>query len=499
MKEFLKNRENIFAIFLFLLLSVYLFFVLGIVKMGFGIIDDHQIYSITQQLENQSFTEILKGFLVADNRFRIFYWINRIFTIKLFGTNYFLYYFEHMLFALFSVMMLYFVLKKFKINSTEAILLSLFPFCGSQISCFWELGTNELYCSFLLIASVFFCVVNDSKIFKVLGGIFFSLSVLAKETFIIAAPFVILFFLVSGKKQDENYFLHIKRNLVFNIFPILAFLISFGLNCYAEKTNITYEICTDVGHLWTNIKYIFNSTNNYLLYETIIFIIISLFSIFQNRDDKNFPEFLKYWLAGTAFVLSELCFLVLITSNNVYRPRYIFPLVFGTLFLFCLFLRSNTKKQVINWILVLIVAGYNIIAFDFNFMKYSIINNIEINNHLISTRKNMDKNAKILLIGDAFEKMEDFEAFKTYYNYYGYSNLYAKLLINIPKEEQTVFQSDIINLSKKRWKGRLFEDFMIKPDLIIIFSSKDTDKYDLTEYKSLCRKYLNPKIYVRKI
>lgn len=230
LKKILDNKKELIGIILIFLFTCYLFFVLGISKLKFGIIDDHEIYYISNELNTKSVFELLNEFMIADGRFRILYWINRILTIKLLGTNYYLYFAQFMLFALLSLEMLYAIRRKLKVNIFFAIILSIFPFWGSQIDSFMRLGTGELFSSFLLIASVFFFVIGDSKFNKILACIFLSLAVISKETFMISAPFVLFLFIMLPKNPGITYLKQIRNNILLYILPIFIFLLSLYLN-----------------------------------------------------------------------------------------------------------------------------------------------------------------------------------------------------------------------------------------------------------------------------
>lgn len=497
LKKILDNKKELIGIILIFLFTCYLFFVLGISKLKFGIIDDHEIYYISNELNTKSVFELLNEFMIADGRFRILYWINRILTIKLLGTNYYLYFAQFMLFALLSLEMLYAIFRKLKVNIFFAIILSIFPFWGPQIDSFMRLGTGELFSSFLLIASVFFFVIKDSKFNKILAGIFLSFAVISKETFMISAPFVLFLFIMLPKNSGITYLKQIRNNILLYILPIFIFLLSLYLNFSSIYTgNTAYKVYISFNQLLSNLKNILLSQNSYFIYETIFFVIIVAFGLFYCKNKKNFNNIVLCYITGLAFALTQFIFIVLITSDNYYQSRYLIPFVFSTVLFMFLYLYICRNKY-LPYLLLVPLFIYNICYFTPTNIENIVDGNIAFNSTLEETLLYLDENSKILFIGDPIFRMEYFESFKRYYEFYGYKNIYVIPIASKKQIDITPFEQNLCDHINNFWKNRIISDLSINPELILFFNSEYIDKFDLVKYINFDRRYYDVIFYKR--
>lgn len=496
----IKNIPVFLSVITIIAFFIIFFFYCNVINSGYKLNDDHEIYYFSSIITQNNFLEILNTFLEIDGRFRPIYWVYRTILFFLFKANFFLWYLGYFVMAIISSLMLFFISKKF-LPVFISLLITAFTFLSCEYNIYLGLGFGELFSCTLLVASVFFIIFPDNKFKKlknILSFSFLLLAIYSKETFLIAGPFIIWLKVLLESKESKSA---IKDNITY--ISLMSFFIILGLvfNIIAENSADNYSLVWNLKNILLSFFDIINSVK-YLTVEFIglfIFSILGLVIIKQRRK-----EYFQYLLLSFLLLFTQLLFLSLISKDNAFQVRYLFPAYFaGTILLISLFYFVKNKLfQILLCIFLTISVFYNANVWSLRTVKDISNINIAFNKTIENTKKILPKDATILLVGDAVSNMEYFESLVRNYNYDGFKEIYLLPLINKPEKDLTPFEKRLCDFFPEKYSKYLFKAMKKEPQLVIVFKSENEELYksqsgiDFSKYKDISIKYSNTYFYI---
>ena len=328
--------------------------------------------------------------------------------------------------------------------------------------------------------------------------------------FLIAVPFVLLFKIIYDSK--ENSFKNaLKSNIFYVSISSILLILGIILNFYfvGNLSSAPYLINLDF-------NYIIKSTSNIInllyvkiyLFELLLFLLVILLGFVLTRG-KEIKKYSIYIFITFLFLMSQLIFLGL-TPNNSIQFRYLFPAFLApVLLLSSLFEYFKSENKRIFYMLIGFVicsTYFNLKFFSFNELKENTNRNIIFNGYLSESRRQLNKDDNILLIGHAVNSMEYFESVTRYYNYYGYKNIYVFPYIESDYGSLNSFQKNLYDYLISRFNNMWLKDMDNKAKVIIIcdyyLKNKETYKNEteinFENYKKISDEESNTDFYILK-
>lgn len=242
-----KKQEFISVCILSGFLVFGILLVTGVMTSGWHLNDDHEFLRMIYRakIEGKSFCQIVTEFTRRDmfNRFRPLYMPARVLSCYLFGENLLLYYIMKAVETYVSCILLYYVGRQLIDSKMASFLFAAVSLVGYQSVSWWKLGTHEMQGVLLLAISwlsLMWWIKKDKRIWEVVSIISAVLMMLYKESFLIMAPFIMVFavyyeiwlskaeFSVASAweavKKRKSYLL-----FVFVFFLLFAFYFVFGV------------------------------------------------------------------------------------------------------------------------------------------------------------------------------------------------------------------------------------------------------------------------------
>lgn len=175
---------------------------MGTMTCGWHLTDDHEFLRIIyySRVEGRSFWDILIEFTSRDLsfRFRPIYMPARVLSCYMFGDNLFLYYLMKALETFVSCVLLYYVGQQFANNKIASFLFAAISLVGYQSVAWWKLGTHEMQGVLLLSISwlsLMWWLKKGKRVWEVVSIVSAVFMMLYKESFLVVAPFIMVFVL----------------------------------------------------------------------------------------------------------------------------------------------------------------------------------------------------------------------------------------------------------------------------------------------------------------
>lgn len=211
----LKPYQEHIAITTLALIWFFLLILSGTYKSGFHLMDDHGIINFSNSLAENSYWQILKDILAHDFkiRFRPFYWVNQLFLIQVFGTNWAYWGLHHFLIAVLTSFLLFKIIRFFKLDVVISFFFAVLVLVGEQAEIFYRTSPAERSALFYLSLGVYIWLISKNQLLKVVGIICIILATLCKENFVLVIPFLVagLFLMDFKAISIPNLFLFIKK------------------------------------------------------------------------------------------------------------------------------------------------------------------------------------------------------------------------------------------------------------------------------------------------
>lgn len=341
----------------------------GTISSGFHFIDDHEIIRINQELSVQgdSLISCIIRWVGSDLniRFRPFYYILRVIWTAILGDNFTAWSVLKGAETVITMTFLYFCARLLKCNKLVSVFFSATIMVGTQAAVWWWLGPQEGI-GMLFFAIGFFFLINymnfNKSNDKYLSILFFVISSLTKESFVILIPAVVFYAVFLGEGQTWSYKQvanSIRQKGDFVLIMLLTFIVEIFVIFFWVGTNqIEYAGIDATLKLGDYIRNILYSLKNELfifsLWGTILLVLVC--------GGENYKQVL--------FLLKEFIFsmLVMLPQAILYAKsgmgqRYLLPWTFGFAYFWVIsystkIVLSNMKKKI-----------YYILFFTFIFLQ----------------------------------------------------------------------------------------------------------------------------------
>lgn len=382
--------RELLIVFLFLsLLWLFVFFQTGIVFSGFHFIDDHQIVQMNGELnqENFSLLEVIRRWLIVDynaSRFRPVYYIHRVLQTYAFGVTWSLWYLYNATLAICSSFFLFLFARLIKFTFIEALLVVFAISLGEQAVIWWRLGPAETLGTFFLSLSLMLIGFEINEKQKKRGRLFSWLAVLAlimmslcKESFIIAVPSILIFWMWLHSIFQKR---SLTQSIRYNLAPFLStiailtleilyikFVIGTGGTGYAGIDESTF----DWNRILETTINLFQKTKlSVPLFFAACMLTWILFpkkisSKLKSTDRLTFAQI----LIPSLILFVGLTPQILLYAKSGISGFYLFPsvifLYFGVVGFFSLVKNQSSFLSKLSYFLILGVFGFNLLgSFD---------------------------------------------------------------------------------------------------------------------------------------
>ena len=375
----------VFAVISFLLimgLAIYS----GILQSGYHYIDDHEIVTISQDIQQNGFVSAMVTRMIDDlrDRYRSSYWLFRIIKIALFGDNFMLWHIEKTVEAVVAIFMFYCLARKLGCNAVISSLLAGTLLIGPHDAIIWRLGPQELQGIILFMGTLFavwYYQENKTKKSLCILIIMTLLTSTMKESFLLITPIFILFLvyleLCSGKLAVEissivRIVLQNKCYIICNVLSVI-----FGMIMIVFKVSEDFkESYAGVGKASSILEYkelFHNICVGYFriyFYAVIITLIVFLLCmcIYLIKNKLEEKQLLKI-----IFSLLILCFgfsmQLVMYSGTVMFERYLMPSVLIVYIFIAMLLSIDMSKCKLSYLFVIVeimlifnIANQNVIV-----------------------------------------------------------------------------------------------------------------------------------------
>ncbi len=501
------NLLNKYKIIIIILLTIFLFLVItGTLNSGFHFTDDHEIIKISQDLQKDSFINVVIKWILIDLkiRFRPMYYFVRVLCTKLFEVNFFIWSVYTGLLAFITMISFYYGMRNLKFSTIESLIFISLTFIGSQMSIWWRLGPSEtIGVTFLGIGFYFMSKYNERKM---LNTFFFSLflifSSLSKESFTIIIPAFIYLKLYIEKNEDKiSFYETIKKNYLV-ILPLLIFISSILFIIFFVGTNTIGYAGLD-SSIFQTVKGAFKIIKNPLRYYVIIILLLLLFIYYELKNEKSFMEYLKSNYNSFIF-----CILILLPNLYLYSKsgifeRYFIPVTIGIAYLITSILRSIKLKY--HWLYSLFIV---IIFLFLSTQLYTSLKTarsfakegMQTNEFLSAVINNSSEESILLVVTDPVKNYEWSYSLREYLSINKRPYLYGCAITNKYKD---AFSQGLERSWYSFFENRTFEDMKNNPDGILFLNKKvindiEECEFNLSDYTNIINSNSSFAYYIKK-
>lgn len=369
-----KSHETLITICLFGLVVWGILLGCGTITSGFHMVDDHEMIGMyIDKLNGVPILEEIRRFIIGDFhwRFRPLFYVVRVCLSYFSNGNFVALSILRGVEVVFSLELIYWILRKMNCSYFYAVIGSLMSLMGSMVGIWWKLGPQELTATWMFALAVLcFLKAEEGKEYLHFGCIFWLIVVsLYKESFIMLLPvFLFLYVMDFSKKNDSlsEFWMvftnRIKANWV-KIF-ILGLVFLGELYCILfviGHENIEYGAIEFDKNIWFYVKVFLNNARLPLRmgqYALFCLVVILLYrTIIIDRIKKWWREVVVFFLIVTPQLL--------IYAKNGIEERYVIPCIFGVVYFFVGVISKDQwlcglKRKIYN-ISLLILTLFNLI------------------------------------------------------------------------------------------------------------------------------------------
>ena len=488
--EEMNNRIELLIVILLSSTLVFgIVFGMGTLMCGYHLVDDHQIlqWAYEMNYEKQSVWEIIKRELIIDFsiRYRPAYIITHILKVKLLGTDLIYHSIIKALETLVSCIFLYYCGRHMGAKKVYSFLFATASLLGYQSATWWKLGTHEIQGT-LLFAIGFYCLLKwleDHKIYWAISSvILFAMMANYKESFILLAPFIMLYIVYFELQKEKEFNCKILwkcicRNLGYLIALGVVFLIPvIIITCFVGTNNYDMIGVDTSVPLANYLTAIINSLQTDLKWYKrfgILFILILL--TYWDHLKKLWKEILLL----IAFLLPQF----VIYGQSGICERYILPSSIGFAFFFIIIvskwkpLSGRRRVVYVLGILLLIAAHGRVAIREADYFRYRG----ESITTMLETVQNMSEEKSNIKVLSCFRPNEEGNLTLYYWMLnHGFDNVYYWT-----EDDQIINRIVDINLNyaDDRYIEQNFEDM----DVIVMYNQEDrhwcySPSLDLTNF-----------------
>lgn len=356
---------------------------IGTLTSGYHLVDDHQILEWTYQMERegQSVWEVISRELANDFtiRFRPLYIITHILKVKLFGINLTYHALVKALEVVISCIFLYYSGRLMGANKVSSFLFAALSLLGYQSPAWWKLGTHEIQGT-MLLAVGWYCMLKwlgkKEKKWAVASMIAFFLMCNYKESYVLLAPFLMLYVVYDEMKKRELKFSFkglwtcVKANIgyliamgIVFVIPLVIITFFVGVNKY-DKVGLDASVPLQM--YWDALKDAFATDLKWYVRFTPLFVMVLL---------TYWDELKKLWkeiLLTAAFLLPQF----VIYGQTGINERYILPSSIGFAFFFVIVilnwkpLSAKRRAVYVLGLLLLLAAHGRVTLREADYFRY---------------------------------------------------------------------------------------------------------------------------------
>lgn len=391
-QELKDRRETIEAGVVLILLSILMFLYMGksgVLNSGYHLIDDHELITIKDQIDNNGFYSALTTRMAFDisYRFRPTYWLVRMIQIALMGTNFTLWHFFYTVLSIITLFTSYLFARRMQCPVLISLLFVYSLIYGQQMAIVWRLGPQENIGLLLLMTTLLFLKRYSKRgEKKYLFVLFCLISLLggAKESFLVLLPLLPFFLFYFCKQTEEisdqfGVLVFIKKYFVLCLFIFTVFLVAVFILVNVSGVNKISYAGIDTSYTLHDYYLIFKNFYSYALHSyfqsfiiffvilgvSIIYILIRKTEVVQWKTvifDSIFFSFVFIYIVFTQMIVHA--------KSGIFE-RYYIPITFGFSFLIIIGGYSLYKQlfqiewmriipYLISFLLVIILSkGYN--------------------------------------------------------------------------------------------------------------------------------------------
>ena len=207
----LYKRESIVALLVFAAFWSVFLFSAGTITSGYHLTDDHLVLLINSNLSQNNVFQVTANWIDRDLniRFRPVFWIQRVFSIQIFGANFVLLSLLSLTMAVLTSWFLYMFARQVRFGRVSSFLFVLLIFMGKQAAIWWRLGTAEPIGMFWLSIGLYFmarAIFDTGKLgptYNVLYVLALIIATLSKESFVVLLPAVALWELILCRQHNQ--------------------------------------------------------------------------------------------------------------------------------------------------------------------------------------------------------------------------------------------------------------------------------------------------------
>lgn len=480
-KDLLRQMNNI--IFpLLMSCSVLIFLGLnGTLNSGYHFVDDHEIIRINNDLQNESLVSVVKKWVGDDLniRFRPLYFVHRVLTTRLFGTNFLYLALYTGILSVITFLSLIVSLRKLNFSSIESLIFLIITFIGPQFSIWWRLGPNEtLGITMISISFLFMSKCLNKRRYFINNALFFLfliLSSLCKESFLLIVPGIILFkFLNEIHTLNISFNESLRRNLL-SIIPLLIIIIELYIIVeYVGLNQVGYAgVDLNLRNTLIGIRnVIVNLRRPYLLLIEWAVILLLLKMLISNNFE--FKRLIPPLILSILIVIPNI---ILYAKSGMWE-RYFLPTSFGIAFLIISIMKANGGGlSFMKLVLLSIVIWLYIPIINRTFEDVQSFENegIMLKSLIENTLNHHTDNSKTLVVVDPVRSYEKSYSLKVYLGIDHNIDLYGYAFEDESLSEE--FRESLINGWYHYFENRTYYDLESDPDEIIFLDKSLIDKF----------------------
>jgi hypothetical protein len=476
-----------------MILVVFLFLsVTQTLTSGFHLVDDHEIIKIKYDLKEASLGAVIKSWVKEDmnsiNRFRPLYFANRVLMTRVFGSDFFFWSLYNGFLWCITLVFFYIGIRNLRFNIFESIIFLVISFIGPQTEIWWRLGPQESLGVTLLSAAFFFLSLGINRRLYHLNNIFFCLFLilasLCKESFILIIPaFIVLKLWTEIVIMKRTFKCTMLSNLILLVPLVIALL---------ELIFIKYRIGTFYSGISGAPAVVFNNIwhtcldfiKNYLnLVITCVILLVSGLLIRKRI----------FWFDLPGFVFFILILLpnILLYAKTGLDDCYLLPTSVGLAFFITSCLKdvadNSLRYRKVTYVLILISFIPHLIGVVNDASRFETEGK-DTNKLLEAITSGYEKGTQVVVVADPVISYEASVSLKVYLYFENGIDLYGYPVM--PDGGNKEIQGSVDEW-KSYFAGRLFENLISNPGMIIFLDSKLTEKFfqkgplTITEYEPL--------------
>lgn len=369
-----KKREIVIAALISLLIVFGVVIGIGTIGSGYHLVDDHEMLRWSywfKECGDDLFHRISEQLKIEFSyRYRPIYIIMRILGAKYIGTNLTWHALIKALESALAMFLLYFCGKRMGAGKIASMAFALCSLVGYQACTWWKLGTHEIQGVIYWALGMFFMLgyLKNKGRWNAVGSVLaFAIMANYKESFIILAPFVMLYVVYyeltekEKMKKDSSMinevFFSIKNNFWYLCALAVVFLIPVFIIIFHVGTNNYDNVGLEAGvPLSTYVSIWKESLDSDLKWcKRFGIVMIAVLLTFWEKLKKLWKEFVLL----VAFIFPQL---VLYGREGLYE-RYLLPVMIGLAWFFIIIvsekkiLPKGSKRTMVYVLAVLLLLA----------------------------------------------------------------------------------------------------------------------------------------------